>query len=159
MKFWRNLLSFWRSWKTQFFWVGHFDFFFNNFFFLLHFHENQSKVLGYQEWVEILMITLVFSQKSLPPTFQPPVYTLVFGLLSNLNQANSETFSFLYHVEPKNLPESPKLRARWSGPFSFFLAYVVKLFEYLNNIYYRLTFIFKALFPNKSPIFSTIFAL
>jgi hypothetical protein len=34
--------------------------------FFLHFHENQSKVLGYQEWVEILMITLVFSQKSLP---------------------------------------------------------------------------------------------
>ena len=28
MKFWQNLLSFWRSWKTQFFWVGHFDFFF-----------------------------------------------------------------------------------------------------------------------------------
>ena len=43
-------------------------------FFLLHFHENQSKVLGYQEWVEILMITLVFSQKSLPQTFQPAVY-------------------------------------------------------------------------------------
>ena len=29
MKFWRNLLSFWRSWKTQFFWVGHFEFFFS----------------------------------------------------------------------------------------------------------------------------------
>ena len=27
----------------------------------------QHKVLGYQEWVEILMITLVSSQKSLPP--------------------------------------------------------------------------------------------
>ena len=34
---------------------------------LLHFHENQSKVFGYQELVEILMITLVSSQKSLPP--------------------------------------------------------------------------------------------
>ena len=29
MKFWRKLLSFWRCWKTQFFWVGHFDFFFS----------------------------------------------------------------------------------------------------------------------------------
>ena len=27
MKFWRKLLSFWRCWKTQFFWVGHFEFF------------------------------------------------------------------------------------------------------------------------------------
>ena len=27
MKFWRKLLSFWRCWQTQFFWVGHFDFF------------------------------------------------------------------------------------------------------------------------------------
>ena len=34
---------------------------------LLHFHENQSKDLGYQEWVEILMIPLVSSLKSLPP--------------------------------------------------------------------------------------------
>ena len=36
-------------------------------FVLLHFHENQSNVVGYQEWVKILMITLVSSQKSLPP--------------------------------------------------------------------------------------------
>ena len=31
MKFWRKLLSFWRCWKTQFFWVGHFEFFFASF--------------------------------------------------------------------------------------------------------------------------------
>ena len=30
-------------------------------------NENWSKFLGYQGWVEILMITLVSSQKSLPP--------------------------------------------------------------------------------------------
>ena len=41
--------------KWVFFWVGHFD------FFLLHFHEIKSKFIGYQEWVEILMITLVSS--------------------------------------------------------------------------------------------------
>jgi hypothetical protein len=34
---------------------------------LLHPHENWSKFLGYQGWVEVLMITLVSSQKSLPP--------------------------------------------------------------------------------------------
>ena len=28
IKFWQKLLSFWRCWKTQFFWVGHFEFFF-----------------------------------------------------------------------------------------------------------------------------------
>ena len=35
--------------------------FFN--FFLLHPHKNQSKLLGYQGWVEILMITLVYSKR------------------------------------------------------------------------------------------------
>ena len=54
-KFFEN----WRFWKTQFFWVGH--------FFLLHPHESWSKFLGYQGWVEILMITLVSGQKSLRP--------------------------------------------------------------------------------------------
>ena len=32
-------------------------------FFLLHLHENQSKLLGYQGWVEILMIALVYSKR------------------------------------------------------------------------------------------------
>ena len=40
--------------KNSVFWVGHFG------IFLLHPHENQSKMLG---WVVILMITLVFSPK------------------------------------------------------------------------------------------------
>ena len=31
--------------------------------FLLHPHENQSKLLGYQGWVEILMITQVYSKR------------------------------------------------------------------------------------------------
>ena len=31
--------------------------------FLLHPHENQPKLLGYQGWVEILMITLVYSKR------------------------------------------------------------------------------------------------
>ena len=30
---------------------------------LLHPHENQSKLLGYQGWVEILVITLVYSKR------------------------------------------------------------------------------------------------
>ena len=38
-------------------------FFFQKNFFLLHPQENQSKLLGYQEWVEILMITLVYSKR------------------------------------------------------------------------------------------------
>ena len=34
--------------------------------FLLHPHENSSTFMGQQGWVEILMITLVYSQKLLP---------------------------------------------------------------------------------------------
>ena len=30
---------------------------------LLHPHENQSKLLGYQGWVKILMIALVYSKR------------------------------------------------------------------------------------------------
>ena len=32
-------------------------------FFLLHPHENQSKLLGYQEWVKISMIVLIYSKR------------------------------------------------------------------------------------------------
>jgi hypothetical protein len=53
--------------KLSFFESGTLIWIFSKKNFLLHFHENQSKVLGYQEWVEILMTTLVSSQKSLPP--------------------------------------------------------------------------------------------
>ena len=51
--------------KLSFFESAILDFFFQKK--MLHFNENQSKVLGYQGWVEIFMITLVSSQKSLPP--------------------------------------------------------------------------------------------
>ena len=50
MKFSQKNIENWQFWKTQFFWVGHF---------LLPFHENQSKVLGYQEWVEIMKFILM----------------------------------------------------------------------------------------------------
>jgi hypothetical protein len=53
----------WRFWKTPFFWVGHFEFFFWIFFCFASSHENQSKLLGYQGWVEILMIPLVYSKR------------------------------------------------------------------------------------------------
>ncbi len=46
MKVWQKNFENWRFWKTQFFWVGHFEFFFKKkFFFLLHSHENQSKFI------------------------------------------------------------------------------------------------------------------
>ena len=41
--------------------------------FLLHSHENQSKILGYQEWVEILVISLISSQKSPNPNISAPI--------------------------------------------------------------------------------------
>ena len=40
--------------------------------FLLHLHDNQSKLLAYQEWVKFLMITLVSSQKSPNPNISAP---------------------------------------------------------------------------------------
>ena len=48
--------------KLSYFESAILDFFFQ-IFFLLHPHENQSKLLGYQGWVEILMITLVYSKR------------------------------------------------------------------------------------------------
>ena len=41
-------------------------------FFLLHPHENHSKVLGYQGWDEFLMITLVSSQNPSTPNISAP---------------------------------------------------------------------------------------
>ena len=63
MKFSQTIFENWRFWKTQFFWVGHFGILFSKKK-LLNPHENQSNLLGYEGWVEILMITLVSSQKS-----------------------------------------------------------------------------------------------
>ena len=45
----------WRNWKTLFFWVGHYDFFFQKYFF---FCSIPSKFLAQQGWVQILMITI-----------------------------------------------------------------------------------------------------
>ena len=49
--------------KLSFFALAILNFFFKIFFFLLHLHENQSKLLEYQGWVKILMITLVYSKR------------------------------------------------------------------------------------------------
>jgi hypothetical protein len=44
----------------------------------LHSHENQSKLLGYQGWVEILMITLVYSKRvSVRNNLLHSVHTLI----------------------------------------------------------------------------------
>ena len=48
------------------FWVGHFEIcFWKKKLFLLHPYENQSKLLKYQGWIEILMITLVIARNNL----------------------------------------------------------------------------------------------
>ena len=38
-----------------------------------------------------------------------------------VNPAFAENFSFVFHVEPRNLPRSPYLWPGWSGPLSFAL--------------------------------------
>ena len=54
--FGENCSAFGGGWKTQFFWVGHFDF-------LLHSYLNQSQINEYQGWNKILMITLISNKK------------------------------------------------------------------------------------------------
>ena len=49
--------------KLSFFESAILEFFSKKKLFLLNPHENQSKLLGYQGWVEILMITLVYSKR------------------------------------------------------------------------------------------------
>ena len=61
---------------------------------MLHPHENQSKFLGQQEWVEILMITLVSRQKSLPPNISAGS---VKGVRSHECMVLS-TFGYVFHV-------------------------------------------------------------
>ena len=67
MKFSRNFLRIGGFEKLSFFESAILDLFFQQRIFLLHPHEYQSKVLGYQGWDEILMIILVSSQKSPTP--------------------------------------------------------------------------------------------
>ena len=48
----------WGNWRTQFFWVGHFGFFFKIFFFCF-FPKYSNQFMGYQGWNEILIIALI----------------------------------------------------------------------------------------------------
>ena len=65
MKFSQKFLRIGDFEKLSFFESAILDFFFQKKqqLFLLHLHENQPKLLGYQGWVEILMITLVYSKR------------------------------------------------------------------------------------------------
>ena len=64
LKFLRKNIENWQSWKSQYFWVGHFDFFFQKIkILLLHNYSNQSQFMGYQGWDKILMITLISNKK------------------------------------------------------------------------------------------------
>ena len=57
LKFLKKNIENWRFWKSQFFWVGHFN------FFLLHPNENQPTFKKYQRWVKILTIDLIYRPK------------------------------------------------------------------------------------------------
>ena len=58
LKFSQKNIENWWSWKSQFLWVDHFEF-----FYLLHPYSYQSQFMWYQEWDKILMITLISSKK------------------------------------------------------------------------------------------------
>ena len=51
--------------KHAFLRIGDFEklSFFESAILKIHLHENESKLLGYQGWVEILIITLVYSKR------------------------------------------------------------------------------------------------
>ena len=61
-------------------------------FCLLHPYENQSKVLGYQGWDEILMITLISSQKSPTPNISAP--SVVKGDFHLIEKAKMPALAF-----------------------------------------------------------------
>ena len=58
-------------------------------------------------------------------------FQIFIGFQGIQKQANSESYSSLSHVEPRNLPRCPKPGPRWSGPFDgYFL--LPKVFQNLN---------------------------
>ena len=79
-------------------------------------------------------------------------------------QANSESYSSLSHVEPRNLPRCPVLWARWSGPLFVhiylcfrpcFLPYGVKSWAH-SPFWFHLSLPQSELFAQVSP-FSQLF--
>ena len=83
MKFWQKLLSFWWRWKTQLFWVGHFEFFFSKkkFFFCFILIQNWSQFMRYQGFFEILMFTLISSKNLGVEIMRNTVNAVTGGLL------------------------------------------------------------------------------
>ena len=75
MKFWWKLLSFWRCWKTQFFWVGHFEFFFQKkFFFCFIPIKISHKLCARMDGSQFLWLWWFTVKNHSPLTFQPAVY-------------------------------------------------------------------------------------
>ena len=77
LKFWQKNIENWRLWKSQFFWVGYFEYFYNFFSSSppksgtnygvesmgLNFHDNQTFLGGVYLW--LVFKNLVFNQKKL----------------------------------------------------------------------------------------------
>ena len=64
VKVWWKLLSFWQRWKTQFFWVSHFDFFSKkDFFFCFIPMKISHKLCVSMDGTQSFNIMMVYSQK------------------------------------------------------------------------------------------------
>ena len=74
-------------------------------------------------------------------------------------QANSESYSSLSHVEPRNLPRSPVLLPRWSGPLDWFLhADIKKKGDFFAKYFLVLSLLFLyGIFLNTWALLLTIF--
>ena len=97
VKFSRKNFKNWQFWKTAIlknrpFWI----FFVNSFFFLLHSHENQTKFVWYNGWVEILTFSLV-SRKFLAMR-NIMLYmqcTYIFNLLLEVSIRHTNTYNYI----------------------------------------------------------------
>ena len=108
-------------------------------------HENQSKVLGYQKWVEILMLTLVSSQKSLPPNISAGSVHISKILSYIIINCSPHYLSFVF--TPKKVSTVIKNLMLISAPEIMCFQYILKSvhfkktvarFSFLSKLWYIL---------------------
>ena len=77
-------------------------------------HCKQGQVRGQKMWKTCL--NTWFKERTRSSWPQIGVILVDFWGFQIFPKENNENFSFLFHVEPRNLPRSPYLWPRWSGP-------------------------------------------
>ena len=151
---WKNIED-WRFWKTQFFWVGHFEFLFFRFFFCFIPIKVSHKLYDRMNGTQFLWLWW-FTAKNDPPKTLIPVYLIpllilrecIFALLTEgtsmyyvitkRGRWGSENSIFWLHSLLKLITKGririPYILILLKGPYFNYVSMFLTIFDQINNL-------------------------